>query len=350
MQKLRHFPPTAFVLESAVKLSVLAEFPSDTYLRYIVSLQGMFEAADDILRSTITSGADGYERPASIRMQLDSFKSTLDFPLSDCCKCMASAMFCGQFYANLIATLSLQVSFLELLIGQMTLPGFPFGNKKLENAIVYDSRLISNLTYVVSASRSLVGFLLSMTPGEEFVITNMVWVMLSCGVSLAVRLDVLVKDPRISPLTQQLVHFLDMTHSIRQILLRLESAASANTIAVAGDENTFHQFLKRARAIETWHKQHLDMISPSGTSVPGLTPGAASEGSSSTTRAVSVPGLFVQPIDPANTLTADSSFLQGAAFNGTMESQQTLGTLDCSILDILFEGQMLPFDAYMPGM
>ncbi|KJR83622.1 uncharacterized protein SPSK_04532 [Sporothrix schenckii 1099-18] len=246
--------------------------------------------------------------------------------------------------------MSLQVSFLELILGQMTLPGFPFGNKKMGNAIIYDARLVESLTSVVSASRSLVGFLLGMTPGEEFVITNMAWVILSCGLSLAVRLDVLVKDPRISPLTHQLVHFLDIRHSLRQILLRLESAASANSTAETKDQSTFHQFLKRARAIETWHKQHLQMISPSGTTVSNQTPGAASEGSSLTTIGVSNPSSFVQPMDSASVIAADTSLLQESGFHIPIESQGALQTLDYSVLDILFDGQFPPFDGYIRGM
>lgn len=232
----------------------------------------------------------------------------------------------------------------------MALPGFPFGNKKMETAIVYDAQLADSLTTVVSASRSLVSFLLSMTPCEEFVITNMAWVMLSCGLSLAVRLDVLVKDPRIAPLTQQIVHFLDIRHTLRQIILRLESAAAANTAAETAGPNTFHQFLKRARAIESWHQQRSVVSSSPGSIISGHSSGSAGAGPSSATTSLSNPDTLLQPMDSSSLLGADPVFFQGAAFGDVLGPGNMGAPLDYSVLNILFDGQIPPFDTYMPGV
>ncbi|CAK7225877.1 hypothetical protein SEUCBS140593_006052 [Sporothrix eucalyptigena] len=247
------------------------------------------------------------------------------------------------------ATLYLQVYFLELLLGQMALPGFPFGNRRPDRPIVYDAQLASSLATVVSASRSLVGFLISMTPGEEFAITNMAWVMLSCGMSLAVRLDVLIKDPRIAPLTQHLVQFLDIRHSIRQIILRLESAAATHASTDTDGQNTFRQFLTRARAIESWHLQQLPMAGSHedvGTdSSLDSTPVDFMANSNPTVDVLAgtAPGTGI----PAE-IGTDPMAYQSSSVDSTL---RPLGSdFDFSVLDVLFDGQLPLFNPYIPGV
>ncbi|CAK7204826.1 hypothetical protein SEUCBS139899_007588 [Sporothrix eucalyptigena] len=247
------------------------------------------------------------------------------------------------------ATLYLQVYFLELHLGQMALPGFPFGNRRPDKPIIYDAQLASSLATVVSASRSLVGFLISMTPGEEFAITNMAWVMLSCGMSLAVRLDVLIKDPRIAPLTQHLVQFLDIRHSIRQIILRLESAAATHASTDTDGQNTFRQFLTRARAIESWHLQRLPMAGSHedvGTdSSLDSTPVDFMANSNPTVDVLAgtAPGTGI----PAEIGTDPMSY-QSSSVDSTL---RPLGSdFDFSVLDVLFDGQLPLFNPYIPGV
>jgi len=150
---------------------VVAHSPSDVYLQYIVRLQKLLESADDVLRQATDPERDGRDNIVAIHAELDSFKSSLSFPF-DCCE-LPLILVVVDPKLNFLAILSLQVNFLELLLGQMTLPGFPFGNKKMEVAIVYNAQLADNLTAVVSASRSLVSFLLSMTPGKSLL--SQIW-------------------------------------------------------------------------------------------------------------------------------------------------------------------------------
>lgn len=86
MQKLRIFPRSQLILDSARQLSSTAEHPLDTYLQHIARLQGLFEATDDILQQAQGPVEDAYQKVVAIQTELDSFKSALTFPLSDCCK------------------------------------------------------------------------------------------------------------------------------------------------------------------------------------------------------------------------------------------------------------------------
>ncbi|CAK7234578.1 hypothetical protein SCUCBS95973_008983 [Sporothrix curviconia] len=195
MQKMRHFPSSQFIVDSGARLAAAAECPTDAYLPHIVRIQVLAEEADDILRQP---PSDAAAKAVLVRGQLNVFKASLSFRLSQC------------------STLYLQVHFLELLLERMALPGFPFGNKRPSTTtITYDAPLADGLATVVAASRSLISFLLNMAAGEEFVVTNMACVVLSCGMSLAVRLDVLLKDPRVAPMAQHLGHVLTLHDAAR---------------------------------------------------------------------------------------------------------------------------------------
>lgn len=85
---MRHFPYTPFILESCEKLELQGEFPSDKYLKHIVHLQRLSEEFDDVVaQATAKSSADEITaKIATIRQQVDSFKSNLTFALSQCRK------------------------------------------------------------------------------------------------------------------------------------------------------------------------------------------------------------------------------------------------------------------------
>lgn len=148
------------------------------------------------------------------------------------------------------ATIILQLSSLELFISQAFLPGFPFGLNRFQKTIQDGQQLLDCLSDSILSAKSVVTFLLTMTAGEEFAMTNIGWIMLSCGMSLAVRLDILARDPRIAHMTRSLLRSFDIRYTLQQVILRLESATSQQD-GDNGDGDTFSQLLRRARTIET---------------------------------------------------------------------------------------------------
>ncbi|CAK7228516.1 hypothetical protein SBRCBS47491_006931 [Sporothrix bragantina] len=284
----------------------MAERPTDAYLQHIVRIQVLVEDADNILQQP---PLDAAAKAVLIRGQLEAFKTSLSFSLSQC-------------------------------------------------LVTYDAQLAAGLATVVTASRSLISFMLNMTLGEEFVVTNMAWVMLSCGMSLAVRLDVLLRDGRIAPLAQHLGHVLDIQHSMRQIILRLESAASAYASNEAASENTFQQFLQRARAIESWHAKQLPNIVSPSLSLAGLRPSHAPENASSLGPMTNM--SFHDADSTATSMGIDAGLdtpsismmmlHPPSSMAGTAEPLGGGDEMDFSVLDVLFDGQTSLFNPYMLNM
>lgn len=116
--------------------------------------------------------------------------------------------------------------------------------------------LVEWLSVSISAARSLFGMILVLPPGEEGAVSNIGWITMQCALSLAVRLDLDAAYGSASEFTRHLSHFLDMPHTLRQIVMRLESAASSD-VDETGDRDTFYYLAQRARRLESWYlEQH----------------------------------------------------------------------------------------------
>jgi hypothetical protein len=82
---MRHFPYTPFILESCEKLKLESEYPNDKYLQPILQIQRISEEVDDIVAQKANfSKNETRAKLALVRHQLDTFKSDLMFPLSEC--------------------------------------------------------------------------------------------------------------------------------------------------------------------------------------------------------------------------------------------------------------------------
>lgn len=141
---------------------------------------------------------------------------------------------------------------LELFISQQSLPGFPLALSTFRQTLGSSPQTVDSFSESVSASKSLINILLAMAPGQENFLSNLAWIMLSCSLSFSARFDVLAADPRISHLTQHVRRCLDIRHTLRQVILRLQSLVSPEEDS-NGDRDTFYHFLRRAKAIEAWY-------------------------------------------------------------------------------------------------
>lgn len=174
--------------------------------------------------------------------------------------------------ANCAAPLIVLMNMLELLMHSAP------GTASFNLAEIRDSSLCPPwLLERIHAVRLMINTLVTMAPGDEYGLSNIEWITMHCALSLAARMDIVAASSGIG--ATQARRALDMPHSLRQVLLRLESA-SDGTLDQGGDHDPFHQLARRVRRLEEWHLARLERIevpvaSPSADRLDSLDTNAA---------------------------------------------------------------------------
>lgn len=158
-----------------------------------------------------------------------------------------------------VAILGLQLNVLELLTSQQSLPHLTLGAIQ-QSAGDNQQPIMDSLSECIMASKSVLGALLAMPAGSEQFLSNLEWVVFSWSLSFSARLDVLASGPCMAHLMQRLRRRLDFRHTLRQVLLRLESLVAPQEDGT-GDRDVFYHFLKRARGVEAWYLRHTGLES-----------------------------------------------------------------------------------------
>ncbi|KAH7148241.1 hypothetical protein EDB81DRAFT_868631 [Dactylonectria macrodidyma] len=240
LQKSRHFYFSPYILSCCEDLALQNQSATDIYLVHIIQLQRLTEKIEDLVSKTSATD-DVVQFETELQKIVQDFadiKSTWPFSLSNS------------------PTLLLQFHLLELLLSQASPRGTPFGLDKLhdaQNLPDQQAPLLNWLSSSISAVRSLISVALVLPEGEEGAISNMGWIVLYCGLSMAVRLDLIAAQDGVSGFTQHLRQLLDIPHTLRQIALRLEAAAGSEPDITAGDHRPFHGLAKRVRRLEQWY-------------------------------------------------------------------------------------------------
>ncbi|KAK2055987.1 hypothetical protein LY76DRAFT_595569 [Colletotrichum caudatum] len=297
LQKLRIVKLSSFITETAERLAQVAEHPTDRYLPYIIRLQRLAEEIDDVVKNE--SVLDPMQIHASVSEAKESvaaFKNSLTFPLSDC------------------PLLVPQMHTIQLCLNQLSLPEAPFGLTNPQNDSL--QRLITGLSDSTVSAKSLISVLIHTPPGQEVYFPNIIWVMLHCGLTLAARLDLLAADPRIAFMAEHLRQFSDIGHTIRQVVLRLESTSSPN-VDDRGDRDSFYHFAIRAKRVEQFYLQqqnqsanqqldflpqtpHLTVPATTAGFTPMSTPGSDFSIHSQSLDYSLPPSMFAQPAAPTD--------------------------------------------------
>lgn len=240
LQKSHHFRYSPFILECCHSLLSGGTAPSDRHLPYIIYLQKLTEEVDDaVIEATgAIRGSRQDKLPAElhrIRERYTSTKSSLPFPLSES------------------PTILLQLHVLDLLICQPSPDGISYGPNGFQSLQqgADQSRLLDWLSQSMSAAKSLISVILLLPQGDEDTMPNIGWIMLYCAVSLSVRLDLVAAQPENSQTAGHLRRILDMPHTLRQIVLRMESASNSNP--GDGESDPYFGLARRARRIERWY-------------------------------------------------------------------------------------------------
>lgn len=162
-----------------------------------------------------------------------------------------------------VAPIILQVHLLELLLSQSSPHGTSFGLDRFQNrqtSSESEPSPIDRLSASIYAVRSLISVALYLPQGEEAVMANLGWVVMYCGLSMAVRLDLIVAKGSIPGQTQHLRRCLDMAHTLRQTVLRLEAAAGSQ-MSFRDDQTPFKRLAGRVLKLEEWYLDHASRAS-----------------------------------------------------------------------------------------
>lgn len=123
---------------------------------------------------------------------------------------------------------------------------------------IQPSAFVAWLSESILATHSILDIFRSLPSGEEAFTPNLEWIGLYCGVSLATRLDILASQPSIRHATKYIRRLSDVSLTLRQALLRLESLVSA---AGDGEGDAMHQLSLRAKRLESWYHERLAQAS-----------------------------------------------------------------------------------------
>ncbi|KAF4964964.1 hypothetical protein FSARC_7142 [Fusarium sarcochroum] len=240
LQKSHHFRYSPYIIQCCHELLAKGSFASDRHLPYIIYLQKLTEEVDDaVIEATGTiRGSRPGQLPIELHRIRDRYTATktgLPFPLSES------------------PTILLQLHCLDLLICQPSPDGVSYGPGGFENLQggADSGRLLDWLSQSMSAAKSLISVILVLPHGEEDALPNTGWIMLYCAVSLAVRLDLVAAQPENAQIAGHLRRILDMPHTLRQIVLRMEAAAGQESND--GEPDPYCGLARRARRIERWY-------------------------------------------------------------------------------------------------
>ncbi|KAK2590806.1 hypothetical protein QQS21_011511 [Conoideocrella luteorostrata] len=258
LQKSRTFYFSSYFLQQCQDLSMQSPEPTDKYLSLIIHTQHIIDAINDLIAGEPTFGLlpPLKARIDELRTEVIAMKANIFFPLSES------------------RILSMQLHIAELLIDQSSRGEGLFGLDKLQENHLHHDGVGSFFTWLsdsAMAVKSIVNISLALPPADVPLITNLEWITLYCGLSLAARLDIVAAHPNVIGTTKRLRQFSDMEHVLRQTILRLESAAKD-----AGEQSVFLHLGIRATRLEEWYlnrlRQYAAGTSISGSSAGGYTP------------------------------------------------------------------------------
>ncbi|KAJ6783510.1 hypothetical protein PWT90_02041 [Aphanocladium album] len=253
MQKHRSLSYRPYLLQVCRNLEDQNFEPSDKYLPLIISLQNVIEKVDDFFIHS--RGEHNLQRSSAdlelLRSEVSRIKGSINFPINES------------------RTALLQIHVTELLLNQSISRGSLFGLDDLhagQHSGLHSAVFLPWLTENMMATKTIIDVYLSLPPGEEAVVSNLEWIALYCGLSLATRLDIVAAQPQIQLATKQLRRLSDVSLTLRQVILRLQTACSRYRSS-DDCQHALHHLGLRACRLEAWYLRHLPLETESSSLV-----------------------------------------------------------------------------------
>ncbi|KAJ4373575.1 hypothetical protein N0V86_007717 [Didymella sp. IMI 355093] len=238
LDKMNTFACTPFIEEGCLALQQKAEYRTDKDLYHVIRLQQILENIDQVAKAAHHSDAEAHSSYLRVRAELEEFRVYLCSDVSD------SHLLFMQFHT---AKLFLyQVAFFERNLQQS-----PYLHLNI-------------LCEGLEGAKSFLDLYLWLPPKSEMALTNIEWIQLSFGVTLAAKFAIVSRDPHVEAQTRELRHRLNIDHVFRHLALRIGAL-----VGRAGDGNKqkdiFYYYEQRTRKIQSWYEK---MIRATGTTSP----------------------------------------------------------------------------------
>ncbi|KAJ8113430.1 hypothetical protein OPT61_g4427 [Boeremia exigua] len=238
LDKMNTFACTSFIEEGCLALQQKAEYRTDKDLYYVIRLQRIIETTDQIAKAAVHSDVDAHSSYLRVRAELEEFRVHLCSDVSD------SHLLFMQFHT---AKLFLyQVAFFE---------------RKLQQSPYLHLNILCE---GLEGAKSFLDLYLWLPPKSEMALTNIEWIQLNFGVTLAAKFAIVSRDPHVEAQTRELRDRLNIDHVFRHLTLRIGAL-----IGRAGDGNKqkdiFYHYEQRTRKIQNWYEK---MIRATGTASP----------------------------------------------------------------------------------
>ncbi|KZM26747.1 uncharacterized protein EKO05_0010122 [Ascochyta rabiei] len=238
LDKMNTFACTPFIEGGCLSLQQKAEYRTDKDLYHVIRLQRIIENIDQIAKAAHHSEAEAHSSYLRVRAELEEFRVYLCSDVSD------SHLLFMQFHT---AKLFLyQVAFFERNLQQS-----PYLHLNI-------------LCEGLEGAKSFLDLYLWLPPKSEMALTNIEWIQLSFGVTLAAKFSIVSRNPHVEERARELRHRLNIDHVFRHLALRIGALVGR---AAEGDKSKdiFYYYEQRTRKIQTWYEK---MIRATGTTSP----------------------------------------------------------------------------------
>lgn len=238
LDKMNTFTCTPFIEEGCLTLQQKAEYRTDKDLYYVIRLQKIIENIDQVAKAAHHSDTEAHSSYLRVRAELEEFRVYLCSDVSD------SHLLFMQFHT---AKLFLyQVAFFERNLQQS-----PYLHLNI-------------LCEGLEGAKSFLDLYLWLPPKSEMALTNIEWIQLNFGVTLAAKFAIVSRDPHVEAQTRELRNRLNIDHVFRHLVLRIGALVGR---AGAGNKqkDIFYHYEQRTRKIQKWYEK---MIRATGTASP----------------------------------------------------------------------------------
>ncbi|KAH6638838.1 hypothetical protein C7974DRAFT_122222 [Boeremia exigua] len=228
LDKMNTFACTPFIEEGCRALQQKAEYRTDKDLYYVIRLQRILENIDQIAKAAHNSDTEAHSSYLRVRAELEEFRVYLCSDVSD------SHLLFMQFHT---AKLFLyQVAFFERNLQQS-----PYLHLNI-------------LCEGLEGAKSFLDLYLWLPPKSEMALTNIEWIQLSFGVTLAAKFAIVSRNPHVEAQTRELRNRLNIDHVFRHLVLRIGAL-----VGRAGDgdkqKDIFFYYEQRTRKIQKWYEK-----------------------------------------------------------------------------------------------